>query len=187
MDIQSYNLDELSQEKLKVAISSQLVKFELKPKKAAIEIVHKKLEKANKPVFLVGNGLRLSNYGEGINFLKNISKDLSIPIVTTYLGVDFFKKDENYFGPVGLKASRVANLILNNSDLIICIGTRLATSVIGFEYELFANDAFKIIVDIDSEEHTKKTINPDLFIHSDAYNFLLEFQKIYQRLINMIG
>ena len=177
MDIQSYHLDELSQEKLKVVISRELVKIKLKPKRASIEIVHKKLEKAKKPVFLVGNGLRLSNYGEGINFLKNISKDLSIPIVTTYLGVDFFKKDENYFGPVGLKASRVANLILNNSDLIICIGTRLATSVIGFEYELFANDAFKIIVDIDSEEHTKKTINPDLFIHSDAYNFLLEFQK----------
>ena len=177
MDMQSYYLDDIAKDKLKFALKDKLVKSDLIPRKSSIKIVCEKLVKTNKPVFLVGNGLRLSSGGEGIKFLNKISKDLSIPIVTTYLGVDFFKNDDNYFGPVGLKASRVANLILNNSDLIICIGTRLATSVIGFEYELFANDAFKVIVDIDSEEHTKKTINPDLFIHSDAYNFLLDLRK----------
>ena len=54
--------------------------------------------------------------------------------------------------------------------MIIVIGSRLATSVIGFEYELFAKNAKKVIIDIDEIEHQKPTITPDIFLKSDAYH-----------------
>ena len=96
------------------------------------------------------NEYKSSSWFRWTTFSKQISLKYSNPIITTYLGVDFFNIEfENYFGVVGLKATRVANLLVNNSDLVICIGTRLATSVIGFEYDLFAPNAKKIIVDID--------------------------------------
>lgn len=129
------------------------------------------IESSKKPIFLVGNGLKLSNNGKGINVIKKISEKFNIPVVSTYLGIDFFEESfGNFFGVVGLKATRVANLLINNSDLIIVIGSRLATSVIGFEYELFAKNAKKVIIDIDEIEHQKPTITPDIFLKSDAYH-----------------
>lgn len=135
--------------------------------------------KALKPVFLVGNGLRLSKGGAGIKILEEIANKTSIPIVSTYLGADYFPNDsKNYFGVVGIKAARVANLIVHNSDLLICIGTRLATSVIGFEYNLFAPKAKIVVIDIDPFEHAKKTINPDLIIQADACQAVLQLSEI---------
>ena len=131
------------------------------------------LSNSKRPLLVLGNGIRLSHNGASIEKIIKLSQKIKIPIVSTYLGVDFFDNTNDfYFGPIGIKASRAANLITGNSDLIICIGTRLATSVIGFEYELFAPNSKKIIVDIDTIKHQKSTIQPDLLIESDAYAFL---------------
>lgn len=140
------------------------------------------IKSSKKPIFLVGNGLKLSNNGKGINLIKKISEQFNIPIVSTYLGIDFFKESfGNFFGVVGLKAARIANLLINNSDLIIVIGSRLATSVIGFEYELFAKNAKKVIIDIDEIEHKKPTIKLDLFLKSDAYNAINLIDKFLNK------
>ena len=158
MDIQSLNLSKEQLTKLNLTFQNALdtVEDKLCPNLIEINNLIDLIRGAKKPIFLLGNGLRLSKNGQGINLIKNISLENSIPIITTYLGVDFFDVEfRNYLGVVGLKATRIANLIVNNSDLLICIGTRLATSVIGFEYDLFAPNAKKIIVDIDEYEHKK--------------------------------
>ena len=134
----------------------------------------------SKPVILVGNGLRLSQEGEGIKLLEKLAYKHSIPIVSTYLGTDFFRADcDLYFGTIGVKSSRIANIIINNCDLLLAIGTRLATSAIGFDYERFSPNSKKIIIDIDPSEHKKRTINIDLILHSDATEFLKRSKNIF--------
>ena len=64
---------------------------------------------------------------------------------------------------------------MQNSDLIIAIGTSLHVTVIGYTYKHFAREAKKIVIDIDKKSHKKKTIDIDSFILSDAKKF---FEKI---------
>ena len=181
MDIQSKQLD-LDEAKDKVTLqSNDSSKYNHKLSVNEISLLKRNLSKASKPLLLVGNGVRLSQEGQGIEILEELVVRHSIPIVTTYLGVDFFQEtNTNYFGTIGLKASRAANILVQNADLLICIGTRLATSVIGFEYDKFAPNAYMVVVDIDIEEHKKRTVTPHLFIKSDAFNFIQNMSSILQ-------
>lgn len=148
-----------------------------------LSILRELVHKYKKPVILVGNGLRLSKNGNGISKISEMAKEISIPVVSTYLGADFFTTSDNfYFGVVGIKANRIANLIVQNADLLITIGTRLATSVIGFEYELFSKNSLKVVVDIDIEEHRKETLKIDHFINMDADEFVTELSSITKNL-----
>ena len=67
---------------------------------------------------------------------------------------------------------------MQNSDLIISIGSSLHVSVIGYDYKQFARAAKKIIIDIDETSHKKNTIDIDLFIQSDAKEFINELLHI---------
>ena len=80
-----------------------------------------------------------------------------------------------YVGKTGVKGDRPANFAMQNSDLIIAIGTSLHVTVIGYTYKHFAREAKKIVIDIDKKSHKKKTIDIDSFILSDAKKF---FEKI---------
>jgi len=82
-----------------------------------------------------------------------------------------------YVGKTGVKGDRAANFAMQNSDMIIAIGTSLHVTVIGYTYEHFAREAKKIVVDIDQTSHKKKTISIDQFILSDAKKF---FEKILE-------
>ena len=155
-----------------------------KPTEESIEDIREALNKSERPIFLVGNGLRVSQNGKGIKEIEKFCQKNAIPIVSTYLAADFFDSTyENYLGVAGLKAARRANIALYNSDQIVAIGTRLATSVIGFEYEKFSPNAKITIIDIDKIEHSKKTRSGMKLIRSDANCFaksLSENRKIKQ-------
>ena len=72
--------------------------------------------------------------------------------------MDFFEQDNwNYIGRLGIKGDRAGNFAIQNSDLVICIGCSLSVALTGFEYDKFAREAVIIVVDVDSEEHKKKT------------------------------
>lgn len=174
MDIQSLELEAKEVAKYKVQASSP---FQSKTSLCAQEVslvkdVAEALNHTKRPVFLVGNGLRLSNRGKGIGIIQKYCIDNSIPIVSTYLAADFFEESTpNYLGVTGLKAARRANIALYNSDFIVAIGTRLATSVIGFEYNKFAPNAKIFIIDIDKTEHSKVTRASMTLVALDAYKF----------------
>jgi acetolactate synthase-1/2/3 large subunit len=61
---------------------------------------------------------------------------------------------------------------MQNSDLILSIGSSLHVSVIGYNYKQFAREAKKIVIDIDEISHKKQTIDIDQFVHADAKDFL---------------
>ena len=56
--------------------------------------------------------------------------------------------------------------------MLLCIGSRLSIPLIGRNTEAFAQDDKKIIVDIDQDELTKSTVNPDIYICQSADSFI---------------
>jgi acetolactate synthase-1/2/3 large subunit len=137
------------------------------------------LKNAKRPVIISGQGIRISG---AIQLLEKFTTKFKIPVVTPYLGIDTMQHDLfQYIGKTGNKGDRSANLAMQNSDLIISIGSSLHVTVTGFVYEYFAREAKKIVVDIDETSHKKPTIKIDQFILSDAKKFL---EKILKSLEN---
>ena len=140
---------------------------------AEVDKIIKLLKKSKRPVIIAGQGIRISG---AISLLEKFTSKFKIPVVTPFLGIDTIKNDLlQYVGKTGVKGDRPANFAVQNSDLIIAIGTSLHVTVIGYTYKHFAREAKKIVIDIDKKSHKKKTIDIDSFILSDAKKF---FEKI---------
>ena len=78
------------------------------------------LNAAQRPVILVGNGVRLAGAVE--SFLK-LAEILQIPVLTTWKAMDFLAEDAPLFiGRPGAVAQRAANLAQQNSDCILVLG-----------------------------------------------------------------
>jgi len=115
------------------------------------------LMNAKKPVIFVGNGVRQSG---SIDLLKQILSQIQVPVLTTWRAADLFlESDPLYVGRPGMIGQRGANFILQSCDLLICLGTRLDLAQIAFNYNGFAPNAKKIVVDIDISELNKITTN----------------------------
>ena len=133
---------------------------------AAIEEVSKLIMNSQRPVIIAGRGVRLSG---AQNLLQALATEFNIPVVTPYLGIDNLRHDlDIYIGKTGVKGDRAANFTMQNSDLVLAIGTSLHVSVVGYEYEQFARSAKKVVIDIDLTAHRKKTITINHLIESDA-------------------
>ncbi len=140
-----------------------------------IQYVLDALKQAKRPTIIAGRGVRLAG---AQNLLQRIATLYKIPVVTPYLGIDNLRHDLDVFiGKTGVKGDRPANFAMQNSDLILSIGSSLHVSVIGYEYGQFARAAKKIVVDIDPTSHKKKTIKIDRLIESDAKLFLESLLK----------
>lgn len=122
--------------------------------------------KAERPVIIAGRGIRLA--GAQV-LLQTLASEFNVPVVTPYLGIDNLRHDlDIYIGKTGVKGDRPANFTMQNSDLILAIGTSLHITVVGYDYEQFARAAKKVIIDIDLTSHRKRTIKIDRLIESDA-------------------
>lgn len=135
-----------------------------------IKNVIEKLNNSKRPVIIAGFGIRLSKQEE--NFYKLIEK-LNIPVLSTFCGMDIMTSDNPLSaGRIGSVGQRAANIILNESDLILCLGTRNSIFSVSYNYENFAKNAYKICVDIDENELKKKTLNIDMPINEDLAKFI---------------
>ena len=145
-------------------------------KKQVIYII-KKIKNANKPVIILGGGIK---YAKSEAILKKILKKFSLPIVTTWSGVDLIDHSEKkYIGNIGVYGSRAANFTVQNSDLILSLGSRLDTRVTGGVPKNFARKAYKIMVDIDKHELNKKRgLVVDYKIKENVKNILEGIEKI---------
>lgn len=136
-----------------------------------VEWLRKKLEQAERPIVLAGNGIRMAGAEDE---LKKFLYQYDIPMVYTRLGNGILSAyDAHSIGMVGsMGASRSGSFAVQNSDMVICLGSRLSINTTGYEYEKFAREATLVVVDIDEVEHSKKTVKIDRFIHSDVKDFL---------------
>ena len=137
-----------------------------------VEKTLKELSKAKRPLLFVGQGIRLAH---ATDEFQKIVKRLRIPIVTSRLGIDLINSDHKlYVGRPGTYGERAAHFAIQNSDLILVVGSRLASPVVGHNTKDFGRNAKKIVVDIDTEELNKPGVDIFLKINIDIKLFLNE-------------
>lgn len=143
------------------------------PKASNIEVnsVEELIENAERPLLLVGSGIRSA---DAVEELYNLVERHQIPVVYSGSAVDVFDSTHPLsIGSVGIMGcSRAGNFALQNSDLLLVIGNRLTTMTTGEQLDKFAREATRIVVDIDEYEHQKNELRVDKFIHSDAKWFI---------------
>ncbi len=136
-----------------------------------IEHLNQLLKTSKRPVFIFGNGIRL---GGAENLLNKLVDKFQTPFLLTWNGIDLMPTQHplNY-GREGTYGQRCANFVVQNADLVISIGTRMAIPQVGYDLKEFARDAKKVIVDIDLTE-LDKFASDDSFtlVEAHAKNFI---------------
>jgi acetolactate synthase I/II/III large subunit len=119
-----------------------------------------KIYQAKRPVIFAGAGVRLS--GQHKNFIKFVEK-LGIPIVTGWNAHDvIWNSHPQYAGRPGTVGDRAGNFTVQNSDLLLILGSRLNIRQVSYNWNSFARAAYKIWVDIDPLELQKPNVKPDM-------------------------
>ena len=135
--------------------------------------VNELLERINKsksPVIYVGNGVRLAK--REAEFIK-VAELLKIPVVTAISGSDIIWHDHPLcYGKPGICGDRLGNIMVQNADLLIIMGTRLSIRQTSYAYDLLAPKAYKVMIDVDAAEMDKPTLSIDLKIHANLSVFM---------------
>jgi acetolactate synthase-1/2/3 large subunit len=124
---------------------------------------------AERPIMLVGHGIRISGAADG---LLKLAEKRSIPVVCSLMGTDALQNSHPlFYGFIGTYGNRYSNLAVANSDLMLVLGARLDSRQVGVMSKRFAPMAKIIHVDIDKAE-LGASVKEALSIHSDASKFL---------------
>lgn len=124
---------------------------------------------ADRPILLIGGGIEIAT----VDALRETLDKLSPPTMTTYNGADRVDGDAPYYlGRPNTWGQRSSNIIIQQSDLIVALGTRLGLQQTGFNWQEFGREAKIIQVEIDSAELTKGHPRTDIAVHADANDFL---------------
>lgn len=169
MDVQGSSIDEHSSKKYIPSEETKIIQSNLKDLTTVLDL----LKNSKRPVLWLGHGIRLSN---SENLIYQLLDKVSIPVIVSWAGLDMLESSHplNY-GRAGVYGTRSANLIIQNSDLVISIGNRMSILMIGYEHSEFARAAKIVQVEIDQDEINKVKDIVDYSIHSDASHFLNEF------------
>ncbi len=133
----------------------------------------KVLNKAKKPVFLVGGGVNIAHAG---NEMTELAERTGVPVVTTIMGKGAIPSTHNlYIGNIGIHGSYAANSAVSDCDVLFSIGTRFNDRITG-KIDEFAPNATVIHIDIDSAS-ISRNIAVDIPIVSDAKRAICELLK----------
>jgi len=139
------------------------------------------IEKINQVAALLSESKRpLLMFGAGVNrefVLSRLAEieRMGIPVATTWNGADRFPNDHSlYAGRSNTYGMRWSNVLVQQADLVIALGTRLGLQQTGFNWEKFVPVGKLVQVDIDPGELEKSTPRKDLIINGDANSVLEE-------------
>lgn len=139
--------------------------------------VYMLLKKAKRPCILAGSGIISGNVK--IQFEKFVEK-IRIPIIGgAWVSDVFYTEHPRYYGLSGNIGPRTGNFILQNADLILCLGNSLSFRQTGFQQDTFAPHAKIIMIDADEYEAQKLEIRLEKFLHSDLKDFFDNSEKVF--------
>ena len=140
-----------------------------------IDKVIELIRKSKRPAYNAGNGIRIADAHN--EFVESVNL-LNIPVVTGFDSVDLIETDNPLFvGKGGLFGDRPGNWAIQNSDLVLSVGSRLSVRQVGYNKKTWAREVFVIMVDIDKYELAKPSIHVELPICADAKKFLTKLNK----------
>lgn len=151
-------------------------KLALQNTRASFNSVHesviaiaKKLNAALRPVILIGGGVSRKTAKQ----LRTKLASLGIPIVTTWNAADRIpSKQANYFGRPNTWGQRSSNMIIQQADFLLALGTRLGLQQTGFNWQQFIPHGEIAQIDLDEGELSKGHPRVKLPIIGDANTFL---------------
>lgn len=147
MDIQRADVDEAVLDELlnTWAYESALAEVQTAP----YDDVWALLEKAQKPVFLIGGGaVNMPGFSQ---WLSKVSQ-LGIPHVASLKGSEKLPASEHYLGMLGAYGTRAANYAVQNCDLLMVFGSRMDVRQTGAKPETFAENAHIVQFDLDAAQ-----------------------------------
>lgn len=139
----------------------------------------KDLSRSKRPVMMVGGGVRLSG---GVEEMRELGRLLKIPCFPTWNALDIVTSDYEYYGGrIGTYGGRGRNFGIQNSDLLLAIGSRISGRITGGNVQSFARAAKKYLVDVDPYLLKKELqqVPFDVNIDCDAKAFL---KRLIQKL-----
>ena len=148
---------------------------------ADIAKLYEMLNEAKRPAILIGHGIVAAGRQ---NQIRKIAEDFQIPVLATWRAKGVFGDEESLFmGSPGIPTTRFSNYVLQNTDFLLIIGTRLNPAVTAYDEPHFAPNAKKIMVDIEEKEITKLDIEFAMQFAADAADFvdaMLAHQQLYR-------
>jgi acetolactate synthase-1/2/3 large subunit len=134
-----------------------------------IHQVFEKLVLAKRPVILAGSGVRISNTQDS---LLKLAEATNTPVVTAWTHDIFDNEHQLFAGRAGTIGTRPGNFAIQNSDLVLVLGSRLNIRQVSYNWASFAKNAEVIWVDIDAAELEKPFPDASYKICSDLTSFL---------------
>ena len=134
------------------------------------QAVIEKLKFAKAPLILAGASIRRS---DSYKVFRELVEKLHIPVICPTCVADIMPLNHPYyFHNFGIVGGRVGNFLVQNADVILSLGCRLSLNQIGFNYEAFAPQAYKIVVDVDENELKKTTLKINMPVKADLKKLL---------------
>jgi acetolactate synthase-1/2/3 large subunit len=163
LDIQGYFMEDLDIPIIEKDVIGQEVKYD------DIDKISDLLKESKRPLIIAGNGIK---NGQCNKKFRAFLEKYKIPIVVTYHGTDLIESDDPlYIGKIGLLGDRTGNFAVQNCDLIISLGCRMAQGIIGYRSDWFAREAKIVYIDNDENELAKTNTHYDLKINMDLNLF----------------
>lgn len=154
-------------------VSMRTYKPTVKGNAAQIKKVIKELVKSKRPLICAGGGVLLS---EAESELRAFAEKYSIPVVSTMMGIGVMPtKHPMYYGMVGNNGKPYANRAMNESDLLIMVGARVADRAVN-QPDLITENKVLVHIDVDPAE-IGKNVGPAIPLVGDAKHIFEDIAK----------
>ena len=152
-------------------ISMRTYKPTVKGNMVQIKKVIKEVEKAKKPIICVGGGVHLSKATAEIRKFAELN---SVPVVSTMMGIGVMPTEHPlYFGMVGNNGQSYANRAMNESDLLLMVGARVADRAVN-RPDLITENKVMVHIDVDPAE-IGKNVGPTIPLVGDIKHIFADF------------
>lgn len=140
-----------------------------------IRVVLEKIQSSKRPVLNAGSAIRTSG---GYEIFRKIVDKLNIPVVTGWNSIDLLPDTHPlYVGRAGIMGDRAGNFAIQNSDLVLSLGSRLSIRQVGYNHDTWAREAYVIMVDVDEAELKKPTIHVEMPICADVKDVMIKIDS----------
>ncbi len=154
-------------------VNMRTYKPTVKGNMAQIKKVIKELEKAKRPIICAGGGVLLSHAEEE---LKKFAEEYQIPVVSTMMGIGVMPtRHPMYYGMVGNNGKPYANRAMNESDLLLMVGARVADRAVN-QPDVITENKVLIHIDVDPAE-IGKNVGPAIPLVGDAKHIFEDILK----------
>ena len=137
------------------SISLRTYKPTVKGNMAQIKKACEKIKNAKRPIICAGGGVLLA---DAKDLVSKFAHKHNIPVVSTMMGIGVMPTlDELYYGMVGNNGKPYANKAMNDADLIIMVGARVADRAIS-QPDLVMENTTLVHIDVDPAEIGKNAM-----------------------------